>query len=44
MFELVVIYLFLGVYIEMLCNGDYVWQIDVGIEVCFWLVDYKVFG
>jgi phthiocerol/phenolphthiocerol synthesis type-I polyketide synthase D len=34
----------LGAHIEMPCNGDHVWQADVGTDVCPWLGDHKVFG
>jgi phthiocerol/phenolphthiocerol synthesis type-I polyketide synthase D len=44
MSELAATHPLLGAHIEMPCNGDHVWQADVGTDVCPWLADHKVFG
>jgi len=44
MSELAASHPLLGAHIKMPCNGDHVWQADVGTDVCPWLGDHKVFG
>ena len=44
MSELAATHPLLGAHIEMPCNGDHVWQADVGTDVCPWLADHKVVG